>query len=126
MKSDISPSSKAVSRDDDLREAIRHRAEKIYVESGRIPGRDRENWERAEQEIRREALGSVQRMKSAIVIRVDGVEFVGEFDKELSDGYAPGEFNTGGAVSVRFEGNKMFVRRPNGRELATQIVKKTG
>jgi len=35
----------------DLHEAIRRRAEEIYVRSGRIPGRDVENWAQAEREI---------------------------------------------------------------------------
>jgi hypothetical protein len=41
-----------------------------------------------------------------------------------SDGYLPGEFDSGVAVPVRFEGDKMFVERPNGKVLETTIVKK--
>ena len=40
--------------------------------------------------------------------------------QEISDGYIPGEFGSGAAVSVRFEGDKMFVRRKNGKELETR------
>ena len=35
----------------DQHEAIRRRAEEIYIRNGRIPGRDVENWAQAEQEI---------------------------------------------------------------------------
>lgn len=34
----------------DRQEAIRRRAEEIYIRNGRIPGRDNENWAQAEQE----------------------------------------------------------------------------
>lgn len=53
-----------------------------------------------------------------------GVQYVGEYAPELCDGYRPGEFGSGESVSVRFEGGKMFVRRPDGRELETTIVRK--
>ena len=117
---------KSVVGAEDLREAIRRRAEQIYIESGRVPGRDYENWAQAEREVRTEGASFIAPGKNAVVVKVDGVEFVGEFDKERSGGYVPGEFKAGGAVSVRFEGDRMFVRRPNGKELATRVVKKVG
>ena len=109
----------------DLHEAIRCRAEEIYIRNGRIPGRDLENWAQAEQEIRREFADRPQR-KTAIVVRVDGAEYIGEYNPESCDGYAPGEFGPGASVPVRFHGDKMFVKRPNGKELETTIVKQTG
>jgi hypothetical protein len=126
IKKAASYSAKPVAGAEDLREAIRRRAEEIYIEGGRIPGRDYQNWAQAEREVRSQRTGSLAAGKNAVVIKVDGVEFVGEFDKKSSGGYVPGEFKAGGAVSVRFEGDTMFVRRPNGKELATRIVKKVG
>ena len=38
----------------DLQEAIRRRAEEIYIRNGKIPGHDLENWAQAEHEIMRE------------------------------------------------------------------------
>ncbi|HLZ41513.1 MAG TPA: DUF2934 domain-containing protein [Candidatus Sulfotelmatobacter sp.] len=108
----------------DLQEAIRRRAEEIYVRSGRIPGRDLENWARAEQEIRREVASPARH--TAVVIRVQGVQYVGEYNPESAGGYKPGEFGSGAAVRVRFEGDKMFVTRANGSELETRIVQKVG
>lgn len=105
-------------------EAIRRRAEEIYIRSGRVPGRDLENWSQAEEEIKQEAAGSTRR--KAVVVRVNGVEYLGEYEPEDCDGYRPGELGKGKVVPVRFEGNKMFVRRPNGKELETTIVKKIG
>jgi hypothetical protein len=107
----------------DRHEAVRRRAEEIYVRSGRIPGRDLENWAQAEQEVLRESEARPASRK-AIAVRVDGVQYIGEYNLETSDGYRPGEFGTGVAVPVRFHGNKMFVRRPNGKELETTIVQK--
>ena len=102
-----------------LQEAIRRRAEEIYIRKGKIPGHDLENWAQAEQEILREPLP-----RTAIVVRVAGAEYVGEYRSPSSDGYCPGEFGRGAAVPVRFQGDKMFVQRPNGKILETTIVKK--
>lgn len=109
----------------DRHEAIRRRAEEIYIRNGRMPGRDKENWAQAEQEIGRELAGEAPR-KTAIVVRVDGEEYVGEYDPESADGYVPGEFGTGASVPVRFRGDKLLVLRPNGKVLETTIVRKNG
>lgn len=108
----------------DQHEAIRRRAEEIYIRNGRVPGRDLENWAQAEQEIARESAESPVR-RTAIIVRVNGTEYVGEYKPELSDGYLPGEFGPGASVPVRLQGDKMLVRRPNGKILETTIVKKT-
>lgn len=108
----------------DFHEAIRLRAERIYIESGRIPGRDLENWAQAEREIRAEAEQGNRR--TAIIIKVDGVQYVGEYRSEAAEGYVPGEFEVGAPVAVRLQGDRMFVRRPNGKELETLIVSKIG
>ena len=107
--------------DANLQEAIRRRAEEIYFRKGKIPGHDLENWAQAEQEILRESLP-----RTAIVVRVAGAQYVGEYRAPSSDGYRPGEFGPGAAVPVHFQGNKMFVQRPNGKILETTIVKKIG
>jgi len=106
----------------DLHEAIRRRAEEIYVQNGCIPGRDLENWSRAEREI----MAGVARLerRTAVVICVKGVQYIGEYSFEASHGYVPGEFSRGAKVPVRFAGDKMFVRSPNGKELETLIVEK--
>ncbi len=112
----------------DQHEAICRRAEEVYVRSGRIAGRDLENWAQAEKEILAEAAeraAAPPPHRSAIVVTVNGVKYVGEYDPALSDGYTPGEFAKGTPVPVRFDGDKMFVRRPNGKELEARIVKTT-
>jgi Protein of unknown function (DUF2934) len=109
----------------DQHETIRRRAEEIYIRNDRAPGRDAENWAQAEQEILREA-ALAPRRRTAIIVRVDGVEYVGEYNSASCDGYAPGEFGAGVSVPVRFHGDKMFVKRRNGKILETTIVKKTG
>ncbi len=109
----------------DQHEAIRRRAEEIYIRNGRIPGRDVENWAQAEQEIARES-AQAQTRRTAIIVRVNGTEYVGEYNPASSDGYVPGEFGPGTSVPVRFHGDKMLVKRPNGKILETTIVKKNG
>jgi len=108
-----------------LQEAIRRRAEEIYVRNGRIPGRDLENWAQAEREVLNESAAFPAR-RTAVVVTVNGVKYVGEYDPASSGGYTPGEFGAGARVPVRFDGDKMFVKRPNGKELETTIVKKLG
>lgn len=106
----------------DLHHAIRCRAEEIYIRSGCIPGRDLENWAEAEKEILRES-GRLSAHNAAIVVAVNGGKYVGEYSPASSGGYKPGEFEAGARLTIRFDGDKMFVRRPNGQELETTLVR---
>ena len=108
----------------DLHEAIRRRAEEIYIRKGRIAGHDLENWAQAEREIWHEA--ELRGCRPAVVVSVNGVRYVGEYRLESSDGYVPGEISAGGKVFVRLDGDRMFISRPNGKELETRIVQKIG
>ena len=105
----------------DLQEAIRRRAEGIYLHSGSLPGRDLENWIQAEREIMQE-LAQPSTRRTAIVIRVGDIQYVGEYSAASAADYRPGEIPAGTPMPVRFEGDKMFVMRPNGEELETTIV----
>ena len=109
--------------DADLKEAIRRRAREIYERSGQLAGRDEQNWKQAEADVLR-GYGAQSTRKAMIVILIDGVQFTGEYVVSASDGYKPGEWYAGAPVPVRFEGEKMFLRRRNGQELETIIVKK--
>jgi hypothetical protein len=109
----------------DLQQAIRLRAEEIYERHGRLPGHDLQNWAEAEKEIMQE-LSERPTPRTAVVINLNGVQYVGEYALESSGGYVPGELAPSTPVSVRFDGEKMFVKRPNGQELETTIVKKIG
>jgi len=62
--------------------------------------------------------------RPAVVVKVNGVRYIGEYTLDSVDGYTPGEFASGAPVPVRFVGNKMFITRPNGSELETTIVKR--
>jgi Protein of unknown function (DUF2934) len=122
MSTNISPESGGGDLPADVHEAIRQRAEQIYERSGKIPGRDIENWTQAEREIRHEAAQRVGR-RTAVVVKVDGIDYLGEYALAEADGYTPGEFSAGDPLAVRFEENKMYVKRANGKELETRIVK---
>lgn len=113
-----------ISSNVDVHELTRRRAEEIYIRNGRIPGRDIENWTQAEQEIREELERASRR--TAIIVRVSGVQYVGEYSREDADGYTPGEFTPGVPVPVRLRGDRMFIRRPNGEVLETRIVETIG
>lgn len=107
----------------DMHEAICRRAEEIYIRNGRIPGHDLENWMQAEAEIFRDSV-QARNTNRAVIVKVNGVQYVGEYDPGSAAGYLPGEFATGQSVRVRLEGEKMFVQRANQVELETTIVKK--
>ena len=106
----------------EAQDAISRRAREIYERSGKVAGHDVENWTRAEAELAREQSRLSDR-RLALVIRVDGVRYVGEYDLASANGYAPGEFASGDPVPVRFVGNKMLVERRNGQILETSIAR---
>jgi len=108
----------------DLHEVIRRRAEEIYARNGKLPGCDKANWAQAEAEILQQFSAAPRR--TALVVNLEGVQYVGEYNAAGSDGYTPGEFLPGGPVRVRIEGDKMFVIRRDGRELETNIVERVG
>src|SRR2546423_15022483 len=108
-----------------LHEAIARRAREIYEKSGRLPGRDLQNWTQAEAEILRENNHHPAR-KSAIMVRVNGVEYIGEYSTASAGGYTPSELSQAEPVSVRFEGERMYIKRPNGQELETRLVRRVG
>jgi hypothetical protein len=54
------------------------------------------------------------------------VVYTAEYDLAFADGYIPGEWKAGDRVPIRLEGDRLFLRRPNGRELETKVVKRIG
>lgn len=104
-------------------EAIRRRATELYVRSGGIKGHDDQNWYQAEAEIIRES--GTRSARRAVVINLQGVVYTGEYEAD-ADGYAPGEWKPGEPVPVRLDGDKLYLRRRNGRELQTTVVKRIG
>jgi len=105
-------------------EAIRRRATELYQRSGAVPGHDLDNWCAAEAEIMRESTGYHTRL--AIVVNVNGVVYTCEYESAAAGGYVPGEWKPGDPVPVRFSGDKLYLRRGNGSELQTTIVKRIG
>src|SRR5438270_13300781 len=112
MASDGKSSSVECATRSDLHELIRHRAEEIYVQRGRMPGHDVENWAEAEREILDEL--NAQSRRHAVVIKVNGAQYVGEYSTEHSGSYATGEFEAGGSVWERVTGEDGCVVRRNG------------
>jgi hypothetical protein len=105
-------------------EAIRRRATELYRLSGEREGRDVQNWCQAEAEVLRES--ALLAARRAVVVNLDGVVYTGEYDSTSADGYTPGEWSAGDPVPVRVAGDQLYLRRPNGRELQTTIVKRIG
>jgi hypothetical protein len=106
-----------------MQEAIRRRATDLYHQRGALEGHDTENWYQAEAEILRESDTSL--VRRAIVVNLQGVVYTGEYEAG-AEGYTSGEWKPGDSVPVRLEGDKLYLRRPNGQELQTTIVKRIG
>ena len=105
-------------------EAIRRRAAELYKLGGEPEGRDFDNWCQAEAEILRES--ATHPVRRAIVVNVNGVVYTGEYEFACADGYTPGEWKTGDPIPVRLAGDKLYLRRRNGRELQTTVIKRIG
>lgn len=108
----------------EMEQAIRRRAQEIYEAGGRRPGHEVEDWLRAEAEVMREVTAALRRRSARIVVRVDGVTYTGEYDRESCGGYQPGEFGAGQPLQVRFKDDRMYVQRANCAELEARVVKK--
>jgi Protein of unknown function (DUF2934) len=107
-----------------VQEAIRRRATELFQRGGSVAGHDSENWFQAEAEVLRES--GAHAIRRAVVVNVRGVVYTGEYESASADGYMPGEWKPGDAVPVRLAGDKLFLRRTNGRELQTTVVKRIG
>jgi hypothetical protein len=121
----FSPSLAVPGTERGLQEAIRLRAQELYDRSGRVPGRDVQNWTQAEAEVMQEWSERAVVGRTAVVVNVNGVEYIGEYSPDHADGYRPGEFDRGQPVPIRFANGKMFVTRPNGTELETTLVNRS-
>jgi hypothetical protein len=108
----------------EVQEAIRRRATELYQGSGGVEGQDLENWYQAEAEILREF--NTHAVRRAVVVNIQGVVYTGEYESTSAEGYTPGEWKAGDAVPVRLAGDKLYLRRPNGQELKTTVVKRIG
>jgi len=105
-------------------EAVRRRATDLYHLSGDIEGHDLDNWTQAEAELLRECASFSRRR--AVVINLGGIVYTGEYECSVAHDYSPGEWKEGDAVPVRLIGDKLYLKRPNGRELETTVVKRIG
>ena len=106
-------------------EAIRRRAQQLFEQRGRIPGHEVEDWLQGEAELARESQASAPGKSAFVMVKLDGVTYTGEYDSQHCDGYQPGEFASGAPTQIRFERDKMYIQRPNGKELETKIVKQS-
>jgi hypothetical protein len=109
-------------RTPDVENAIRRRAEKLYEAGGRAQGHEVEDWLQAEAEILREV--ECPPKLARVAVRFERATYIGEYDAQQCDGYTRGEFRAGAPVELRFVGQTMFVKRPNGKELETKVVRK--
>ncbi|MGA7220923.1 MAG: hypothetical protein WBX38_21590 [Candidatus Sulfotelmatobacter sp.] len=108
----------------DPQKAILLRVTEPHHSCGALESRDAESWYHAEAEILRES--NLRPLRRAVIVNIRGVVYTGEYDCNAAEGYTPGEWNPGDPVPVRVAGDKLYLRRRNGRELQTAIVKRIG
>jgi hypothetical protein len=104
-------------------DAIRRRAQQLFEQRGRVPGHEVEDWLQAEADLRRESEAPAK--AAFVLVKLEGVGYTGEYDPQHCDGYQPGEFAASAPTRIRIEQDKMFIQRPNGKELETRIVKRS-
>ena len=67
-----------------------------------------------------------RRQRGAIVLKVNAVSYLREIGGSTHPNrYIPGEWSVESPVAVRREGDKIFLKRANGKELETAIVQKS-
>ena len=59
-----------------------------------------------------------------ITVQLGQMTYVGEYRAAFLWSYEPKEWVVNDPIEVRFEKDKMFIKRPNGKELKTKVVKR--
>ena len=57
-------------------------------------------------------------------VAVDGEVIIGSYSPFSAFSYEPTDFTVNEAFQVRLDGKKMYLKRPNGKELKTRIIKR--
>ena len=114
----------ATRSESDLRDAIARRARELWEQRGRVEGHAQEDWLQAEAEVMKSRLVQTTPKAAFIVVKFGGFVYTAEYDPDHCGDYRPGEFRKGAPVAVRLADDKIYVRRPNGRELEARILKK--
>jgi hypothetical protein len=115
------PGSHAGRSRQEAEQAVRRRAQELYEQRGRLAGHELEDWLQAEAEVAAQHPGPAGG-KRTVVVKVAGVTYTGEYDSGHCGGYKPGALTSGQPVRVRFQGDKMFITRPDGLELEARII----
>jgi hypothetical protein len=103
-----------------MQEAIRRRATELFQSHGAVPGHDLENWCQAELEILQEQAAHL--VRPAVVIKFAGVLYTCEYESDSAGSYTPGEWKPGEPVALHIAGDKVYLRRHNGKQLETTIT----
>jgi hypothetical protein len=110
--------------DADLRDAIARRARELWEQRGRVDGHAQEDWLQAEAELMKSRPVQTTPKSAFIVVKFAGFVYTAEYDPDHCGSYCHGEFRKGTPVAVRLADDKIYLRRPNGRELEARILKK--
>jgi hypothetical protein len=106
----------------DSHEAIARRAREIWQEHGCVDGHAEEDWAQAEEEIRSRVAGPKTATRR-IVVKAGSFLYTAEYELARA-AYHPGELVPGEPIRLHFEGQKMWLRLPDGRELETRVIRK--
>jgi hypothetical protein len=107
----------------DPRQPLRHRGEGRRVGAGQAE-LEWQDCREGEAEVLRESGTCLTR--ASVVINLEGVVYTGEYDFATAGDYMAGEWQGGDRIPVRLAGDRLYLRRPDGRELETQVVRRIG
>lgn len=109
--------------DRSIHDAIARRARERWQERGCVDGHTEEDWAQAESEIHSQ-LAAGKACTRRLVVKADNLFYIAEYDSSAAASYDPGELQRGEQVQLHFEGEKMWLKLPGGRELETRIIRK--
>jgi hypothetical protein len=110
--------------DTELRELIARRARELWEQRGRADGHAEEDWLQAETEVLQARQREAASKTCFIVVKFAGSVYTAAYDTEHCEGYRPGELRKGTPVPVRLADDKIYIKRPNGKELEATILKR--
>ena len=67
---------------------------------------------------------TVRRQEYFLHVKLKGIVYVARYTSSLFKSYRPADLIVGDPIEVRFKKKKMYIKRPDGKEMKSKIVKR--